>query len=143
METGIAVAPKLVLNPYLDMVLKLKRGPDGVECDPEDCMASGQDGYIHFSIVTTIGEEAAWWAVGHDHAVPAAVSVQLLRPAHVGEGTLLGKGCALRLGKSIIVSEAVVTQGMKTICKVTANFVHFYHKQPVNLWRAQQGRHGL
>jgi acyl-coenzyme A thioesterase PaaI-like protein len=117
------VKPELTTNLYLDYTLGVKRGPDGVEMQPEACMTCSKDGYLHFSIATTLGEEAAWWAVGDEHAVPANVSVQLMRPAHVAKGKLIARGTVLRLGKNVMCSEAEVVQDMKVIAKVT--FVHF------------------
>ena len=119
------VRPTLNHNPFLDHTLKLRRGPDGVEMMPECGMCSSEDGFLHFSVIVTIGEEAAWQAVGDDHAVPATVSVHLLRPAHINAGCITGKGILLRAGKRVIVSEGTVMQGLKLIAKVTATFVHF------------------
>lgn len=123
------VRPILNHNPFLDHCLKMRRAPDGVEMMPEHGMCSGDDGYIHFSIIATIGEEAAWQAVGDDHAVPANVSVNLMRPANISAGCLTGTGVLLRAGKNVIVSEGTVMQDMKLIAKVTATFVHF-EKRP-------------
>lgn len=118
------VLPQLTTNLYLDGTLKLLRGPDGVELYPKEGMGSG-DGYVHFSVITTVGEEAAWWAIGNDHAVPAHVSVELMRPARVDKGVIIGIGQCLRAGKNVMVSEGTVMQGMDLIAKVTATFVHF------------------
>lgn len=118
------VVPNLSVNLYLDHTLRLRRGPDGVELDPRDCMGSG-DGYVHFSIVTTVGEEAAWQALGNEHAVPASVNVQLLRPAEVGKGVITGIGKILRAGKNVMACEATVCQDMKLLALVTVTFVHF------------------
>lgn len=123
-----SVVPELTTNLYLDHTLKLRRGPDGVELDPKEGMGSG-DGYVHFSIVTTVGEESAYWAVGCDHVAPACVSVQLLRPARVDGGVITGVGCLLRAGKQVIVAEGTVCQDMKLIAKVTVTFVLFV-KEP-------------
>lgn len=120
----LTVQPPLSSNLYLDHLLKMKRGPDGVELEPEMAMGSG-NGFCHFSIVTTVGEEAAWWAVGDEHAIPASVEVKLLRPASVHRGTILGRGTVLRLGKSLMMSEGVVTQGTILLAKVTVTFVHY------------------
>lgn len=120
----VVVVPELSTNLYLDNTLKLLRGPDGVELYPKDGMGSG-DGYIHFSIVTTVGEEAAWWAIGNEHAVPATVTVQLMRPATVRGGVITGVGMCIRAGKNVMVSEGTVLQDMKVIAKVTVTFVHF------------------
>lgn len=119
------VKPELISNMYLDHTLKVMRGPDGVELQPQEGMTCSADGYLHFSIPTTVGEEAAWWAVGDDHAIPAQISVQLLRPAHVADGPLTGKGYVLRHGVTVIGSEATVCQNLKLIAKVTVLFVHF------------------
>lgn len=129
MKQQFAVTPTLTTNLYLDHTLRMRRGPDGVELDPKDCMGSG-DGYIHFSVVTTVGEEAAWQCLGDDHAVPAQVTVNLLRPASVHDGMITGIGQVLRIGKGVMVSEATVCQNMKLIAKVTVTFVHFV-KQPI------------
>jgi acyl-coenzyme A thioesterase PaaI-like protein len=128
----VVVKPHLHLNPYLDVTLRVKRGPDGVELIPTDAICVGQDGYVHFSIIATLGEEAAWWAIGDDHAVPASVSVQLMRPAHIDAGPLIAIGECLRTGSQVIVSEGIVMQAGKIIAKVTAMFVPFV-KQPRTL----------
>lgn len=118
------VLPVLSENLYLDHTLKLRRGPDGVELYPKEGMGSG-DGYIHFSIITTVGEEAAWQCLGDDHAVPATVSVQLLRPGQVSKGVITGIGHILRAGKGVMACEASVCQDLKLLAKVTVTFVHF------------------
>lgn len=118
------VTPELSLNLYLDHTLRLRRGPDGVELEPKEGMGSG-DGYIHFSIITTVGEEAAYWVIGSDHVAPACVSVQLLRPARIDGGLITGVGCLLRAGKHVIVAEGTVMQDMKLLAKVSVTFVHF------------------
>jgi acyl-coenzyme A thioesterase PaaI-like protein len=83
------------------------------------------DGYIHFSIITTLGEEAAWQIIGNEHAVPCQISVQLLRPAHVADGLITARGNLLRAGASMIYSEATVCQNHKLIAKVNATFTIF------------------
>lgn len=103
----------------------MQRGPEGVELLPEQGMCSGEDGFIHFSVVARVGEEASWWAIGDDHAVPASVFVQLMRPAHVDGGPITGKGILQRAGTGVIVSEGVVMQDMKEIAKVSVTFIHF------------------
>lgn len=118
------VVPVLSRNLYLDHQLKLKRGPDGTELEPTDCMGSG-DGYIHFSIITTIGEEAAWQALGDEHAVPCNVTVNLLRPGHIAKGTITGIGRILRAGTGVMVCDATVCQDGRLLAMVTATFVPF------------------
>lgn len=125
----------LTTNLYLDHTLRLRRGPDGVELDPREGMGSG-DGYIHFSVVTTVGEEAAWQALGHEHAVPVHVSVELLRPAHVDEGMVVGIGEILRAGSAAMVCRGTVTQAMKLIAHVTVTFVPFIKRPRQTLLRA-------
>lgn len=120
----LPVMPRLTTNLFLDHVLKLRRGPDGVELDPRDCMGSG-DGYIHFSIVTTVGEEAAWQVLGEEHAVPASVNVLLCRPAEVRKGIIIGTGEIVRAGANVMHCKGIVTQDMKTICEVAVTFTRF------------------
>jgi hypothetical protein len=57
------VLPTLNPNLFLDHTLNLKRGPDGYELMPEVGLGVG-DGYIHFSVIATMGEEAAWQVIG-------------------------------------------------------------------------------
>lgn len=128
METyGAAVKPALTTNLFLDHVLKMRRGPDGVELVPEMCMTSG-DGYLHHAIVSCVGQEAAYWVVGDEDAVACDVHSQLLRPAMVDKGLIIGIGRLLRVGKTTMVSEACVTQDMKLLAKVSVTFVHYTGK---------------
>ena len=122
------------MNHFLDRNLELKRGKDvggdgvHVVLDPKLKMASGDDGYLHFSVVTTVAEEASWWALDSEHAVPSQVSVSLLRPATVSGGTITGVGRILRKGKNVMVAQGDTMQGGKLICQVTATFVYFEKK---------------
>lgn len=121
----VHVLPELTHNHYLDSLLSVRRGPDGVEFDPKDMFCSG-DGYLHFSIPTTLGEEAAWWAVGHDHAVPCNVQVQLLRPGRIDAGLVVAKGELLRAGKQIVASEGRVYQAFNLLAVVSVTWTIFY-----------------
>lgn len=111
------VRPLQTINYMLDHTLKLKRGPDGTELEPKNCMCSG-DGYIHFSVVTTVAEEAAWQALGHDHAIPCSVTVNLFRAAHITKGPLTGIGHVDRIGKKMMWSEGCCMQDGNLIAKV-------------------------
>jgi acyl-coenzyme A thioesterase PaaI-like protein len=122
------VLPLLTPNLFLDHTLNIKRGPDGTELMPQVGLGVG-DGYIHFSVIATLGEEAAWQVIGDEHAVPCHVAIDLLRPAHVDGGLITARGHLLRAGRSVICSEATVCQNHKPLAKVTATFVHFEKRQ--------------
>lgn len=124
MSSIAIVRPVLTPNLFLDHCLNMKRGPDGTELMPKEGLGVG-DGYIHFSVIGTLGEEAAWWAIGDEHAVPCHVGIDLFRPAHASAGLITARGNLLRAGASVICSEATVCQNHKLLAKVTANFVRF------------------
>ena len=115
------------VNPYLDKFLQLERGENGSEVvlNPSGPMCSGRDGYVHFSIVATVAEEAAWQAIGDEHAVPSSISISLLRPAHITGGEIVGSGEVLKNGRQVISSCGYAYQGGKLLAHVTVSFVHF------------------
>jgi hypothetical protein len=120
--------PDPVVNPFLDSTLELKRTPRLVALAPNMNLASSRDGYLHFSIPTVVGEEAAWQALNEEHAVPAAVNVQLLRPAKVN-AALIGRGEVLRKGRGVLVSEGRVTQNQNLVAVVTVTFTRFVKQE--------------
>lgn len=116
---------ELPINPWLDGALQLKRGHAEVKVLPRREMCTGYDGYIHFSLPLTIAEEAAYWALDEEHAVPAQISVSLLRPAHVNNGPIIGFGDRIRKGASVLTATGSAIQGGKQICHVTVTFIKF------------------
>lgn len=121
----MSTAIQELVNAFLDVTLGMTRGKDGVTLTPTDAMTCGADGYLHFSVPLTVGEEAAWWSLGCEHAVPSQVSTNLLRPATLSGGPITGKGYAVRKGKGTMVATGEAWQDGKMLALVTVNFVHF------------------
>ena len=115
-------------NPYLDETLGIKRGclPRGCEyatapyLDPTDALVTGS-GHLHFSIPTTLAEEAAWWAVGEAHAVPASVHVSL-HAAAKARGRIMSMGTVLRRGNRIFHARGETWQEGRLLCTVEVTF---------------------
>jgi acyl-coenzyme A thioesterase PaaI-like protein len=136
-------------NFYLDSTLRLQRGAGGVLLRPDremcstveqcldtpadkhvanscpGCGGGGLKGFLHFSVVTTVAEEAAWQALGEDHAVPAAITVNLVRPGTLTGGDVIGEGVAVKAGRGIMVAEGKAYQGGKLLATVTATFARY------------------
>lgn len=112
-------------NVFLDTTLKLHRGGEPVKLYPTMAMANCPEGYLHFSIPTIVAEEAAWWALEEEHAVPASMTINLLRPAHVLGGAIIGYGEQIRKGKSVLTACGSAMQGGKQIALVVVTFIRF------------------
>jgi hypothetical protein len=116
------VLPRLRNSPFLDYLLKVKRGPDGVEMDPQDAFATEGENMCS-CLTTALGVEAAYQALGHENAELTGFSTSLVNAAKVSGGRLVAIGTVLKTGRQICFCEATVYQGLKIISKVTVNFV--------------------
>lgn len=76
-------------------------------------------GTVHFAALTTLAEVSAARAVGKS-VVPASIHVQLMRRAR--PGCLVGKGRALKVGRSLAFAEGEVYQEDQLVAKVTVTF---------------------
>lgn len=100
-------------------ILGMEAGVDGsmaLTTRPEHEVAPGT---VHFAVLTTLAEVSAARAVGKP-VVPAAVNVQLLRRARPGR--LVGKGRALKVGRTLAFAEGEVTQEGQLVAKATVTF---------------------
>jgi len=100
--------------------LGIQLGEDGhsvvLDTQPEHQVLHGM---IHFAILTTMAEVAAA-QVAEVAVVPAALSVNLLRPATPGR--LVGRGTLIRRGRRLIVADGAVYQGDRLVAKATVTF---------------------
>lgn len=99
--------------------LGLKAQSDGsvaLETKPEHEVMPGT---IHFAVLTTLAEVSAAQAVG-EAVVPTSVNVQLMRRAE--PGLLVGRGKALKVGRSLAFAEGEVTQEGRLVAKATVTF---------------------
>ena len=99
----------------------IQRGADGksVELDtrPEHQVLHGM---IHFAVLTTMAEVAAA-QVAEVAVVPAALTVNLLRPAKPGR--LVARGTLISRGRRLVVADGAVYQDDRLIAKATVTFV--------------------
>ncbi len=126
-------------NMFLDKTLGLARGysvigEDGkleVRYRPQRDHCAGSfmrgwmsdDQYIHAAVLTTVGQEAAWWAVGNDHAVTVQMEARFVRRALLSEGEIVGRGVCLQNGSRIMQARGEVYQKDRLVAVVTASFV--------------------
>lgn len=119
------------MNRFLDNTLALRRGfniggdDTHVVLEVTEAMTNTSDGFLHFSIPTTVAEEAAWWSLQEEHAIPLGLNASFLRPANMNWGPITGIGRVIRKGQGVMVAEGEAWQNGKLIYKVTVNFVRF------------------
>ena len=76
-------------------------------------------GWVHFAVLTAMGEIAAAQAVGGS-VVPASVNAHFLRPAPIGK--LVARGKVLSRGRKLRTAEGEIYAGEKLVAKVTVQF---------------------
>ncbi|MFQ5527643.1 MAG: PaaI family thioesterase [Thermoanaerobaculia bacterium] len=74
---------------------------------------------VHFAVLATLGEVSAAQAVGRP-VVPVHVSLQLMSRARTG--SLTARGTVLKSGRTLVFADGVVSQGDKTVAKVSVTF---------------------
>lgn len=74
---------------------------------------------VHFAVLATLGEVSAAQAVGRA-VVPVNVSLQLMSRARAGR--LIARGTASKAGRTLAFADGTVTQGDKTVAKVSVTF---------------------
>ena len=101
--------------------LGIQLGDDGksvtLDTRPEHQVLRGM---IHFAVLTTMAEVAAAQAV-EVAVMPAAISVNLLRPAKPGR--LVGRGTLVQRGRRLVIADGAVYQDDRLVAKATVTFV--------------------
>ena len=115
------VLPRLDLSPYFDVVLKARRGPDGVEMDPQDAFAAEGENMCP-SISAALALEACYWALGIEDVEVSSYTAFPMRPALTSGGMIVARGNVLKTGRQVSICEANIYQDNKLISRVMVNF---------------------